>query len=389
MKTSMQNISSTKLLPAVEYETMSLIELAQRIAHKSDKKALDQLHNHRVFFSLHKKKLLPLVEHIGTFKESRNTWRRCNYNIVAMDAAYDLTVDKFSNLPCRDTGRCYSKPSGPDCRYYYGAFVDYVMAQFEKNPACNPLEAETAAARMLLSLVRWHFYLSCLETKRRSQKLVRRCRWNLNGKTLYIWLPVDIAADKCRKWLQKHIDNVDPDRPGEQDRIQHIVNERFARRRLYSLHESSLVEQKLPLSPPQLLPSWQDEISVNGLAKAVGDEKVQNIGLQRPAIRALGQESLKKLIVAVFNDLAWDNYEASTFACRFGISEATLSRFAGCRWNRQSGDISEGVVVPDLWQNTAQVLAGHIDFVEAATKAGVWKQVCQVLETTDRRDSWI
>ena len=61
----------------------------------------------------------------------------------------------------------------------------------------------------------------------------------------------------------------------------------------------------------------------------------------------------------------------------FSLSKAGLSRFASSRWHSKQGD---EVVVPDLWKNTAHLLARHRDFTEMAKQAGVWKKICQVTE---------
>ena len=58
----------------------------------------------------------------------------------------------------------------------------------------------------------------------------------------------------------------------------------------------------------------------------------------------------------------------------FGLSQATLSRFAGSRW--RSGARTR---LPDLWRNVAQTLARHTAFIEMAEKAGVWGKVQRVL----------
>ena len=59
----------------------------------------------------------------------------------------------------------------------------------------------------------------------------------------------------------------------------------------------------------------------------------------------------------------------------FGLSAATFSRFAGSRWRKAS----QGQV-PDLWMNTAEMLASHAVFTEAAEEAGVLGQVEQLLQ---------
>jgi len=128
----------------------------------------------------------------------------------------------------------------------------------------------------------------------------------------------------------------------------------------------------------------EEQISVNGLADTVADEKAENIEQQRPTIRRLGEGKLKQLIQSVFTDLADGSYEEKQIAASFGLSRATFSRFAGSRWHHHCKDPIV-TSVPDLWRNTAQTLAGHSDFVIAAQKAGVWKRVSGILDADGER----
>ena len=92
------------------------------------------------------------------------------------------------------------------------------------------------------------------------------------------------------------------------------------------------------------------------------------------AIRALGKSRLKQLILRIFDELNEEAYEEKRLADAFGLSRATFSRFAGSRWKSHSSG-----QIPDLWANTAQTLAGHGRFVEAAEEAGVWDEVQKIV----------
>ena len=89
------------------------------------------------------------------------------------------------------------------------------------------------------------------------------------------------------------------------------------------------------------------------------------------------------MIRRIFLDLSDDRYNEAELARRFGLSKATVSRFAGSRWLERSRD--GDVAVPDLWANTAHVLARYGPFVEAAEQAGVWKRVRAILNQQDAR----
>jgi hypothetical protein len=119
------------------------------------------------------------------------------------------------------------------------------------------------------------------------------------------------------------------------------------------------------------------------LAETVAGEKVNNLEGQRKAIRALGGPNLRILILRVFEDLSRECYRDSALADAFSLSKATFSRFAGSRWQTNSKS-----VVPDLWANTAKVLAHHSDFVEMAREAGVWPQIEVIVRAEDLRCCW-
>ena len=123
----------------------------------------------------------------------------------------------------------------------------------------------------------------------------------------------------------------------------------------------------------------ENEINKEGLSKTIACEKAENIAQQRPAIRMLGEEKLKKLICTIFDRLIHGDYMEKELAVDFGLSQATMSRFSGRRWNNHYDETQEAFV-PDLWRNTAQTLARHSDFVAAAQRAGVWKRVQVVLD---------
>jgi hypothetical protein len=191
---------------------------------------------------------------------------------------------------------------------------------------------------------------------------------------IYLWLPLELPGQRRGEWLTANITDVDPRRPGEQYRVQAVVDRLLAKRKIFYLSDLDRIGETLPPSPNSIPWIIRDEISVKGLADAVGDEKADNIRQQRPAIRLLGKDKLKQLIRMVFTKLAYADYVEKDIARCFGLSCATFSRFAGAHWEKYRDDTIDPPP-PDLWRNTAEVLSGHPDFVVAAEKAGVWKQV--------------
>jgi hypothetical protein len=222
---------------------------------------------------------------------------------------------------------------------------------------------------LLQGLVRRHFYMSLLEAERQADPFWSRYNWTVKGETICIWLPVSLERRKRREWLAKNIDDPDPLRSGERQRIQSIIGRNLVRERFvgFSTDHPSNKNNLMPCPDP-------GETSEISLADAVAGEKEKNICRLRPAIRALGKRRLKKLVLRIFKEISSGQYEDGKVARDFGLSKATFSRFAGSKW------ISKESSIPDLWQNTAEVLSTNPIFKGMAIGAGVWGQVKSTLE---------
>jgi hypothetical protein len=80
----------------------------------------------------------------------------------------------------------------------------------------------------------------------------------------------------------------------------------------------------------------------------------------------------------ILDALAEDQYCLAAVAQQYGLSKATLSRFAGIRWDPRG--LPKVPRVPDLWRNIAKVVGSNPDFIEAAKRAGVWQSIEKALE---------
>ena len=371
----------------VTHSQLPLLELTRLIVDNSDHSALEHFHNERKVFFYKDDKPLRLVELLDRLRQGNHARQWCGQDSTAVDKAYDLTLGKFSLLPDGQeessipAGICdrNMKKDGPDCRYYFGAFVEYADRKLQAKVEAGRMDRELRAAQLMQNFVVRHFRFSCLECRRQAQQLLRRYAWQVNGRSISLWLPIDIPGDRCRSWLENNITDVDPTRPAERDRIQARVDQLLRRPRLLSLEELGnevMTKKTYRGSQPDVL---DQEIFHVGLATVIADEKADNIKQQRPTIQQLGKEKLKQMIHAIFDDLANGRYIEGALADRFGLSKATFSRFAGSRWSDQEQGTGK-TAIPDLWCNTAGVLANHPDFMETAQKAGVWKRVCDVLD---------
>jgi hypothetical protein len=356
------------------YRGLSLLQLARQMVFKSDEQALHELHQHRPVFHHQAGPPLLLVDYLAAMQEDRRAWEWCGRNAVTLEQAADLTLDKFRNLPLPDGNGHASTASkrpghsdGPDCRHYFRAFLTHVETRITTEGCTNELAREALAARCLQALVLRHFRLSCLECARRNDRRVRRYRWAVDGRTLSLWMPRDMSGNECRAWLAANVADVDPDRPRERARVQALVD---AQLRCAAVVSVDPIKLRHALAVAEHASSAAQEVSVRGLASAVAEEKVAGIEYQRDTIRALGKRRLKRLILTIFEELAVDGESDGTIARSFGLKKATYSRYAGSRWNQRPDG-----TIPDLWLNTAAVVAAVPEFVEAAQDAGVWAAV--------------
>jgi hypothetical protein len=186
-------------------------------------------------------------------------------------------------------------------------------------------------------------------------------------------MPKFLVGSERRQWLDKNIKDPDPSRPAERQRIQSIIAKRLVNMAIVPFHDD------IGWDPTQTI---IDEISGDrkfdfSLARYVADEKCADIDNQRRSIKMLGKYKLSQLILRIFADIDAGDYQDHQVAKNFGLSKSTFSRFAGSRWHGSG-------TIPDLWMNTAQVLASKPEFKEAAIEAGVWDEVEETLAKADR-----
>lgn len=383
MKTEIKPSTSIGLKGRIGYGKLTLQQLVEQIVQNRDKQAMTELQNNRKLG--HRKSKYRLAEYIEMLKSSKMAWEWCGHENLVLEEAYNLCIDKLSNLPAQTEDDEQPKAQGLDCRPYFSAFSKYITDLFKEEPPANALETEIIAAQILLRFIKRTFRFCCWEARRRNYPFARRYCWSFPeaDTDLYVWLPFEIPRQKCRQWLEANIGEVDPLRHGEKERVQAIIDRLLLKRKIFFLSELHPLEEILPPAPDPLSSMLEEHVTVDGLAEAVADEKAENIKHQRRTIQLLGKERLRKLIHSIFDALAQEKYVEHRIAASYGLSPATMSRFAGAYWNKNCDGISS---VPALWSNVAHTLAGHSKFVMAAKKAGVLKQVREILNTEQIRE---
>jgi len=360
------------------YRCASLWDLVHQIVKTSDALALHEFHEHRRPFRNEQDHMVRFVEYLCWLRETNLARRWSGGCSQVLDQAYDLTVAKFFNLP----NQSEFGHTGPDCRLYFRAFLKHFVRRRGVAGVRSELAMEVLAAEVLQGLVARHFYLSCLECgRRRSRQFIRRLVCKAGKHDLCLWFPSFMTARQCRAWLDVNVTAEDSIPILGQDQVQSLVNDRLVKPRLQRAMRRGDVPRQVSTGKSLVSLPEVEAFRWQRLAEVVAEEKAEHIDAQRPAIRALGRLPLTGLIQRIFEDLSNDQYDMTAVAHTFGLSKATLSRFAGANWSSRNGGHDKSVI-PDLWRNTAGILAQHQDFVEAATKAGVWDRVESIARTS-------
>lgn len=369
----------------VSFATKALI-LA--VLTTSDRGALNELLAHRTLFCYGKKRLV-LSGFLWELRVSSQRKKAAKATIDEFnDAAYDLTLSKFSNLPGGESDAQSGDPNKDseklkqrqiDCRNYYRVVLDRMEQWRKDNPQANALDEEQAVGKILQDFVVHHFYLSRLEALRRQRPFSSRYAWKVRDKAVTLWYPAEIPANTFREWLDEQPAGPDEDLNELRDRIQATIDAHYYRNRLVPVEE--LADQLAVAIDHR--GSTEDVPSL--LARVVAMEKANHIDNLRPAIKNLGKKTLEQLILRIFSDLADETFEDGAIAKDFGLSKSTFSRFAGSQW-RQKQSRDEGDAIPDLWRNTAKAMLSDAVFLEAAQEANVSSVIQQILNSDTGRE---
>jgi len=373
---------------------MPLLDLVDRVAREADSRALEEIHSFRRPFRSPDRGVMSFIEYVSGLRETPRAWEYCHNDGFVLDVAFDLVVEKFSSLPNPADKRWQFhqrsdesvKQTQTDCRYYFEAFLTHVEGRLELWRSLSAVERESELEWSLTRHVKRHFYLSCLEALRRTRRLETRYVWHVNGGSLCLWLPRDIAGSKRRDWLEQHVKDVNLSQPGERERVQARIHRMAFKRRIFSFSDLHGGGRQIRATVPEPSANIERAISVDGLAETVAKEKADSIHRRGRAIQQLGKQRLMQMVGVIFDNLSHDLYKPAHVAREFGLDKATFSRFAGTRW-LQSGNRAGSNSIPDLWLNVAQTLAKHPAFREAAQEYGVWSGVVDVLHANAPSDA--
>lgn len=354
--------------PAVNLSRAPIVQLIRRIALGSDAACLEEVHRRPLFVGPDGRRVMI----VGLIAWLRDSATRQEGAEIA-DRAYDLTVSKFSSIPEGQPGDSWpakqQKRKPVACRYYFRALAEHLEATGVcSNPA--GVAAENRAVHAFRRLIFRHFRLSLHEARRQAGWTRYLWKSPANG-AVTVFMPRSLNGIDRGKWLDSNIPEFELRAPEAARRVQDIINDRLGD--LDSTAMADVCHGRPAPCPHESI----ERVTADGLGRTVAAEKADAIHEQRPAIRALGAETLRELVEHIFDRLADGHFADIEIAREYDLSKATFSRFCGSRWDRNG---AVGNTIPDLWANAAEVLAANPLFVEAAQRAGVWGRVLALVE---------
>ena len=360
----------------------STISLMRRIVEDSDTLALRIFHDTRTLF-YSKQKWVRLAEFVKALRDSRIRGQgEDKTGIIYMsnvtDEAYDLTLAKFRNIPSKNHQKLTSRDDkfdangftwGVDCRLYFRQLLKNIDNDLSQTPAISEADVEGKVSKLATRFVIRHFYFSMRECKRRDTTSIRYA-WEVGGRIITLFYPSHLSAKQFQKWLEANITDVNPDDPREKSRIQKIIDQKYPCG-VTVLDDDPENSEELGIWDKSWLEIKQGNQFSDRLSVHVAAEKSENLEKLRPAIKIIGKKAVYNLVNRIFTDIADEQYNLSEVARNFNLSKATLSRFAGSDWRKDKDmdQISEADI-PDLWINTARVLAENTALMETVKNTG-------------------
>ncbi len=345
------------------YRVLPLLELVQHML-RQDAAAWLEFHNRALFPGVDGT-VQRLAEFLGTMSHTYWAFQLAG-GCAAADRAYDGALARFLTPDTTGPG----SRRGTNSLRYLRAVQRLAARAIESMPYATPAEQDVVTVQILRRCVMRSLRQACEEAHRKVNPARSRYIWRVAGGALTVWLPVDLPGCRRREWLLEQIPDADPRRPGEKFRVQAVIDQNLGQRAQSRLdcRVVATVAGRPGVSPPEVLS--RKELADRQLPELVADEKAASITWQRPAIRALGPTALQSLVLAIFDGIAAGRYDERKLARQYGLSAATMTRFAGSRW-----DNSAAGPPPDLFLNLTHVVATDNVLIEAAQAAGVWPMV--------------
>ena len=349
------------------YARMDPCELMQRICDE-DRNALSELLTNRKLIPLDGRRVT-LLEWIGSRVDHPGPgWGGGD---LIVESAQDLLLDRFTRLPEHPDG-------GTDCRYYYQGFVNHLPSELAQVNGRRTLRQLQEVLRRFEGYVQRHWRFCLREAWRREHKWLVSHDYHNESQEIRFYVPACIPAFDRDDWLERNFGPIDSESAGRvQARIDawmdHDLRDREHRLRADVARDPFGSD----LNPFVLEHGW----SLDGLAQTVAREKAGTPKRLRTSIAALGPERIGQLVMRIFSDVSAGCYHPSVVARDFGLHKSALTRFAAVHW--RPGDAG---LAPDLWLNTAQVLASQPCFHAVLQEEGLDHRVRALADSQSNDD---
>jgi len=358
--------------PRQDCADLSSVEVMRAVCDHGDGHALQEFHNHRRLFRLQDSPSLLFIECADRVCRGPVARRILGRNTLLQDHARDQLVDRFCNLQDVATRTSCRSRRGPDCRQNFAAIVRAVDGWRAKHRSADALELEATTARIAQERIAAHALFACGDALRARNPTRSRLQARNRHGPVTVWMPRWLPGWRRREWIEQNTTAAEGEPACQPEELQSLADARYGRSWIPSLDDP----QALGTEPTSSSLDWliEHEITTRGIAPFVADEKaIRSSGL-RPSIAALGPDGVRRLVLRLFEAIENGLDNDRVIAAEFALSPASLSRFAGRRW--QPGDHRP---IPPLYDNLCQALAAYPPFTEIARKAGVWKTVRQIL----------
>ncbi|MBI1931198.1 MAG: hypothetical protein HYS24_01510 [Ignavibacteriales bacterium] len=350
------------------YASKAALELIKNIVFENNETALNYfLSNRKVIAYSNKRILLP--EFLKKLRDNNfyaiiTISRNEQHLEEKLDLTYNRTLQKFSVLQ-----KNQEKIEGPYCNNQYQELLNQILEYQKQKKEATQIDVELKIEELLKRMIIRHIKYSWLEVCRMSNRLYQRYRWELPTGTIELKKPQGIDGRDFTEWLNKNIKDPNPLQKNEKYRVQKEIDDWFGH---YIEVDYSDVENYH--NKDENIYSESEKYPEN-FTELIADEKSKTADQQRPAIRNLGKEKIKDLVVRILEDILYEKKRDIKIAQEFGITKATYSRFAGSDWKK-----NEGGEVPDLWKNIAKIIMQNPILTELTASLGIKAVVNRILE---------
>lgn len=356
-------------LPRSRLNDLSTYDLLHQVVMNNDKGAVKHLIDFRRIIYM-PPEWYDLPEYIKMLckTKTRPFYHRAEYRYIGFDEfkknTYDCLVDRFIELPEKGS-------SAMKCIAQYRSILNKVG----DTRHMSELQQEKKIGRVFKETVTNHLFLCMREVIRSSNPFLTRYTWTRNGTTLMtLYRPTTVDVKEIKHWLDETFPDIDNKDPYFKEEVQKQLDEHFQRGAYIALDDDRGEDESHPYEIPVHDDEYSEHPRYEDICERIVERKEQEFDQLRAGIRKLGIPRMKQLVRDILESVTDGAYNLSETAEKYGLSKATLSRFAGNTW--ESGDAAS----PDLWENSMQVILQDTPMLEMAAEAGIKEALSVLME---------